>query len=48
MKTLGVDSSVLTAVLFTQYGMTIAWRTQGNTANELSYTVSRGNAHVPV
>eukprot|EP00879_Flechtneria_rotunda_P003346 GHRR01003572.1.p1 GENE.GHRR01003572.1~~GHRR01003572.1.p1 ORF type:complete len:876 (+),score=152.79 GHRR01003572.1:474-3101(+) len=37
-KTLGVDSSVLTAVLFTQYGMTIAWKMQGATANELSYT----------
>ncbi|KAF8071307.1 IP5P13 [Scenedesmus sp. PABB004] len=37
-KTLGVDASVLTAVLFTQYGMTIAWKTQGDTANELAYT----------
>lgn len=39
-KTLDVDSSILTAVLFTQYGMTIAWRLQGSVANELSYTVS--------
>lgn len=39
-KTLEVDSTMLTAVLFTQYGMTIAWRLQGSTANELSYTVS--------
>jgi hypothetical protein len=39
-KTLEVDSSILTAVMFTQYGMTIAWRLQGSTANELSYTVS--------
>lgn len=38
-KTLEVDSSILTAVLFTQYGMTIAWRLQGAVANELSYTV---------
>lgn len=38
-KTLEVDSSILTAVLFTQYGMTVAWRLQGSTANELSYTV---------
>lgn len=38
-KTLEVDSSILTAVMFTQYGMTIAWRLQGSTANELSYTV---------
>jgi hypothetical protein len=38
-KTLEVDSTMLTAVLFTQYGMTIAWRLQGSTANELSYTV---------
>jgi hypothetical protein len=38
-KTLGVDSTVLSAVLFTQYGLTIAWRIQGAVANELSYTV---------
>jgi hypothetical protein len=39
-KTLNVDSTVLTAVLFTQFGLTIGWKTQGTTANELSYTVS--------
>jgi hypothetical protein len=39
-KTLQVDSTVLTAVLFTQFGLTIGWKTQGTTANELSYTVS--------
>lgn len=37
-KTLNVDSTVLTAVLFTQFGLTIGWKTQGTTANELSYT----------
>jgi hypothetical protein len=41
-KTLEVDNSILTAVLFSQYGMTIAWRLQGSVANELSYTVSSG------
>jgi hypothetical protein len=42
-KTLQVDSTVLTAVLFTQFGLTIGWKTQGTTANELSYTVSTGH-----
>jgi hypothetical protein len=41
-KTLEVDNSILTAVLFSQYGMTIAWRLQGSVANELSYTVRAG------
>jgi len=40
-KTLGVDSQVLTGVAFTQFGMVIAWRMQGNLANQLSYTVRR-------
>lgn len=37
-KTLEVDSSILSAVMFTQYGLSIAWKTRGQTANELSYT----------
>lgn len=39
-KTLGVGNNVLSAVAFTQEGMTITWMTAGPYANTLVYTVS--------